>query len=116
MNRLLDTTDTAFGRAVQALDFHRRTLSVKLLWSPLPQDWEMGAPLPKHRGTTLTMPEAVLEHRAVLTLPNGTPFSEVVETYTSEVLGALPRRVRPQGTNHRRCRSIRHAGCLLIAH
>jgi hypothetical protein len=94
MNRLLDTTDTAFGRAVQALDFHRRTLSVKLLWSPLPQDWEMGAPLPKHRGTTLTMPEAVLEHRAVLTLPDGTPFSEVVETYTSEVL-AFPEPHRP---------------------
>ncbi|HEX6509362.1 MAG TPA: hypothetical protein VF221_17170, partial [Chloroflexota bacterium] len=52
MNRLLDTTDTAFGRAVQALDFHRRTLSVKLLWSPLPQGWEMGAPLPERRGTT----------------------------------------------------------------
>ena len=63
MNRLLDTTDTAFGRAVQALDFHRRTLSVKLLWSPLPQGWEMGAPLPERRGTTLTIPHAVLEHR-----------------------------------------------------
>ena len=46
MNRVLDTTDTAFGRAVQALNFRRRTLSAKLLWSPLPQDWEMGAPLP----------------------------------------------------------------------
>jgi hypothetical protein len=34
MNRVLDTTDTAFGRAVQALDFRRRTLSAKLLWSP----------------------------------------------------------------------------------
>ena len=86
MNRLLDTTDTAFGRAVHALDFHRRTLSVKLLWSPLPQGWEMGAALPERRGTTLTIPHAVLEHRAVLALPDGTPFSEVVETYTSEVL------------------------------
>jgi hypothetical protein len=94
MNRLLDTTDTAFGRAVQALDFHRRTLSVKLLWSPLPQDWEMGAPLPERKGTTLTIPKAVLEHRAVLTLPDGTPFSEVVETYTSEVL-AFPEPQRP---------------------
>ena len=93
MNRVLDTTDTAFGRAVQALDFHRRTLSVKLLWAPLPQGWEMGAPLPERRGT-LTMPHAVLEHRAVLTLPDGTPFSEVVETYTSEVL-AFPEPHRP---------------------
>ena len=87
MNRTLDTTDTAFGRAVQNLNFRRRTLSAKLLWSPLPQDWEMGAPLPEPRGATLTIPHEVLEHRAVLTLPDGTPFSEVIETYTGEVLG-----------------------------
>src|ERR1700761_2332278 len=43
MNQVLDTTDTAFGRAVQALHFHRRTLSARLLWSPLPQGWEMAA-------------------------------------------------------------------------
>jgi chorismate-pyruvate lyase len=34
MNRVLDTTDTAFGRAVQTLNFRRRTLSATLLWSP----------------------------------------------------------------------------------
>ena len=94
MNRLLDTTDTAFGRAVQSLNFTRRTLSAKLLWSPLPQDWEMGARLPERRGATLTIPHAVLEHRAVLVLPDGTPFSEVVETYTSDVL-AFPEPQRP---------------------
>jgi hypothetical protein len=49
MNRLLDTTDIAFGRAVQTLNFRRRTLSAKLLWPPLPQDWEMGAPLSERR-------------------------------------------------------------------
>jgi hypothetical protein len=32
------------------------------------------------------MPPKLLEHRAVLTLPDGTPFSEVVETYTDQVL------------------------------
>ena len=32
------------------------------------------------------MPSKLLEHRAVLTLPDGTPFSEVVETYTDKVL------------------------------
>jgi hypothetical protein len=32
----------------------------------------------------LEIPDAVLEHRAVLTLPDGTPFSEVVETYTGD--------------------------------
>jgi hypothetical protein len=94
MNRVLETTDTAFGRAVQTLNFRRRTLSAKLLWSPLPQDWEMGAPLPERRGATLAIPHEVLEHRAVLTLPDGTPFSEVVETYTGEVL-AFPEPQRP---------------------
>ncbi|WGD50112.1 hypothetical protein QA641_31470 [Bradyrhizobium sp. CB1650] len=94
MNRLLDTTDIAFGRVVQPLNFRRRTLSAKLLWSPLPQDWEMGAPLPERTGATLTIPPAVLQHRAVLSLPDGTPFSEVVETYTREVL-AFPEPPRP---------------------
>jgi chorismate-pyruvate lyase len=94
MNRLLDTTDIAFGRAVQTLNFRRRTLSAKLLWPPLPQDWEMGAPLPERRGSTLTIPHAVLEHRAVLSLLDGAPFSEVVETYTREVL-AFPEPQRP---------------------
>jgi chorismate-pyruvate lyase len=94
MNRLLDTTDVAFGRVVQPLNFRRRTLSAKLLWSPLPQDWEMGAPLPEQGGATLTIPHAVLEHRAVLSLPDGTPFSEVVETYTREVF-SFPEPQRP---------------------
>jgi hypothetical protein len=94
MNRMLETTDAAFGRAVQALDFRRRTLSAKLLWSPLPQDWDMGAPLPEARGAALAIPHKVLEHRAVLMLPDGTPFSAVVETYTGEVL-AFPDPQRP---------------------
>ena len=34
----------------------------------------------------LPIPPQVLQHRAVLTLPDGTPFSEVVETYTDQVL------------------------------
>ena len=95
MNKLLETTDTAFGLAVHSLNFHRRTLSAKLLWSPLPQNWDMGAPLPEPHETSLAIPHAVLEHRAVLTLPNGTPISQVVETYTSEVL-AFP---QPQGAH-----------------
>jgi hypothetical protein len=56
MNRVLDTTDTAFGRAVQPLNFRRRTLSAKLLWSLLPPGWEMGAPLPELKGATRTSP------------------------------------------------------------
>lgn len=35
MNHQLETSDIAFGRAVQALQFRRRTLSAKLLWLSL---------------------------------------------------------------------------------
>jgi hypothetical protein len=58
-----------------------------LLWAPLPEGWEMQdntAATSGHR--PLVIPAAVREHRAVLTLPEGTPFSEVVETYSSNVL------------------------------
>jgi chorismate-pyruvate lyase len=85
MNRALETTDVAFGRAVQALRFQRRTLSAKLLWSPLPEDWARAAS-PTAAEAPLRPPSGVIEHHAVLTLPDGTPFSEVVETYTGEVL------------------------------
>jgi len=85
MNNLLDTTDTPFGKAVQALHFQRRTLSAKLLWRPLPEGWEMSAA--SANGALDPMPANLLEHRAVLTLPDGTPFSEVVETYTANILG-----------------------------
>jgi chorismate-pyruvate lyase len=90
MNRLLDTTETSFGRAVQALNFGRRTLSAKLLWLPLPEGWETGAPIADGNPPMLRIPDAVLEHRAVLTLPDGTPFSEVVETYTGDILAFPP--------------------------
>jgi hypothetical protein len=85
MNKQLDNSDIAFGRAVKALQFQRHTLSAKLLWSPLPQGWETGARLPAE-AASLQVPPQVLQHRAFLTLPDGTPFSEVVETYTNEVL------------------------------
>ena len=57
-----------------------------LLWSPLPAGWERGGPVPVEEGKPLAIPPAVLEHRAVLTLRDGTPFSTVVKTYTGEVL------------------------------
>lgn len=90
MNRLLDTTETSFGRTVLALNFRRRTLSAKLLWLPLPEGWETGAPISDRSPAKLRLPDAVLEHRAVLILPDGTPFSEVVETYTGDVLAFPP--------------------------
>ena len=98
MNRLLDTTDTPFGRAVQALHFHRHTLSATLLWQPLPAGWEMN-PDAATTGTAaatgtgeLIAPAGVLQHRALLSLPDGTPVSEVVETYSSNVLAFVPPR------------------------
>jgi chorismate-pyruvate lyase len=91
MNKLLDTSDVPFGKAVKALRFQRHTLSSALLWLPLPEGWEMSpAEMPDH-GAQLSIPSSVLEHRAVLSLPDGTPFSEVVETYTHNVLAfAMP--------------------------
>lgn len=89
MNERLDTTDTPFGRVVEALHFQRHTLSSTLLWSPLPEGWEMNPPDSSAHARALEVPPEVLRHRALLTLPDGTPFSEVVETYTANVL-ALP--------------------------
>jgi len=90
MNKTLDTTDTPFGKAVQALHFQRHTLSSKLLWLPLPQGWEMSARGKTAAAGSLAIPPAVLENKAVLSLPDGTPFSEVVETYSSNVLAFTP--------------------------
>jgi hypothetical protein len=86
MNKLLDTTDSPFGVVVRALHFQRHTLSSTLLWLPLPAGWEMNAAGARDAGADQPMPSKLLEHRAVLTLPDGTPFSEVVETYTDNVL------------------------------
>jgi hypothetical protein len=86
MNKLLDSTDTPFGVVVRALHFQRHTLSATLLWLPLPAGWEMNATGARDVVTDQPMPSQLLEHRAVLTLPDGTPFSEVVETYTDNVL------------------------------
>jgi chorismate-pyruvate lyase len=90
MNRLLDTTDTPFGRAVQPLHFERHTISVQVLADFLPLDWEMQSPSSAAGTGTTCLPTQVLQHRALLTLPDGTPISEVVETYNRNLL-ALPR-------------------------
>jgi len=65
MNHMLETSDTPFGAAVKALNFHRRTLDTAL--SPAP-------------GT-------VLRVRALLLTPDETPFSLVVENYTPDLIG-----------------------------
>ncbi len=101
MNELLDSTDAPFGKVVQALHFQRHTLSSTLLWQPVPEGWEMKSTAAGHHAAEppvsepqatgphaneLRMPSQLLQHRAVLTLPDGTPFSEVVETYTRDIL------------------------------
>ena len=90
MNHVLETTDTPFGKAVAALHFRRHTLSADLLWRPLPKGWEMGAAPMSEEAGALAIPGHVLEHRAVLSTQDGAPFSEVVETYTGEVLTFPP--------------------------
>jgi chorismate-pyruvate lyase len=81
MNRLLDQTDTPFGRAVKELEFQRQTLKVTPLWRPLPDGWELEAA--QQDGTSnLPTPDHVLEHRAILYTKARAPFSIVVETYT----------------------------------
>jgi chorismate-pyruvate lyase len=96
MNRALETTDTPFGRVVQALHFQRHTIAATLLWRPLPEGWEVSAAAASDGPGRLIAPAGVLQHRAVLSLPDGTPFSEVVETYSSNVLAfALPQPMPP---------------------
>lgn len=84
MNNALETTDRPFGRVVQALGVTRQTLAMRVLWMPLPEGWEMG-PAVAGAGGTLEIPEAVLEHRAILTTKEGLPFSEVRETYQRDL-------------------------------
>jgi hypothetical protein len=86
MNHLLETTDTPFGIVVHDTHFHRHTVSTHLLWTPLPPGWEMNPAQSRAGAGRLAVPDKVLEHRAVLSLPDGTPFSALIETYTGNVL------------------------------
>ena len=86
MNQALEHSDIAFGRAIQALQFQRHTLSASLLWAPLPVGWEMAPPPASSHSGTLDIPPYVLQHAALLSLPDGTPISALTETYTAEVL------------------------------
>jgi hypothetical protein len=92
MNQNLDHSDIAFGRAVQALQFQRHTLTATLLWTPLPAGWEMKPPTVTVHSGRLEVPPYVLQHTAVLSLPDGTPISTLTETYTAQVL-AFPQPV-----------------------
>ncbi len=97
MNRVLDTTDTPFGRAVLALGVHRQTVSAERIWSPLPADWidapvgAIASPQP------VRSDQSLFRHRAILLTPAGLPVSEVVETYQGAVLD-FPRHAASPGS------------------
>ena len=93
MNRQLADTETPFGRVVQPLEPYRQTFAVTLLWSPLPEGWTRGSgalPAPASTSTTLEIPAAVFEHRAVLYSRDHQPFSEVHEVYQRQILAFRP--------------------------
>jgi chorismate-pyruvate lyase len=97
MNRTLETTDTPFGKAVAALQPFRRTIEMKMRFTPLPEGWELGAGGPEsEKPGPLTLPHALFEHTAVL-YADQRPFSEVHETYTNELLDFGPASARPPG-------------------
>lgn len=90
MNRLLETTDIPFGRAVASLKPFRQTFAALILWKPLPDGWELQPPPADHPGEILPIPLRLLEHRALLLTPELTPISEVDEVYTRENLAFSP--------------------------
>ena len=92
MNKLLETSDTPFGTAVQSLGPYRRTFAVRILWSPLPDGWEQRLQARPQATTTnaLAIPAALFEHRAILYTREHSPFSEVDEVYQGQIL-AFPR-------------------------
>jgi hypothetical protein len=85
MNRLLEATDTPFGKAVAALKPYRQTFAVEVLWSPLPKGWEL-RPAPAQGSGTLDIPDRLFEHHAVLYAEDHRPFSEVDEVYRGDLL------------------------------
>jgi chorismate-pyruvate lyase len=98
MNQLLETSDTPFGKAVQALHPYRRTFAVTTLWSPLPPGWEQGgsARAQLRKLGKLTIPKNLFEHRAILYTSDNKPFSEVNEIYQGQILAFPRKRLLPR--------------------
>lgn len=88
MNRVLETSETPFGRVVQPLGPYRQTFAAKLLWSPLPEGWELepSRRLPNAANQLLAIPAALFEHRALLYSREHKPFAEVYEVYQRQIL------------------------------
>lgn len=77
MNKRLDQTDTPFGLVVAALEFRRAAIAVDWLVKPITRTDQGGA---------RRLPRYILRNTAILRTGKGSPFSLVVETYTSEIL------------------------------
>ncbi|MBI5012581.1 MAG: hypothetical protein HZC06_07560 [Methylocystis sp.] len=89
MNRALEMTETPFGKAIAPLQPFRRTIEMKMRWSPLPEGWELSAlpaASPEKASGALSIPHDLFEHTAVVYARDQRPLSEVHETYTREVL------------------------------
>lgn len=89
MNTRLETSETPFGKAVQALRPYRRTFAAVLLWSPLPPGWEQqprAREQRRERAKPLALPKDIFEHRAILYTSDHQPFSEVDERYQRQLL------------------------------
>ena len=84
MNDALDHTDIPFGHVVAPLRFSRERLEFVRLWSPLDEKPPVTA------DAMIVPPAIILRQRAVLRDAHGLPFSEVVETYTSQTLDFTP--------------------------
>ncbi len=86
MNRVLETSDTPFGKAVAALHFTRESLGAAIVWPVLPTDWQRRAPPPDQPDETLDIPLELFEHQAVLYDDHHRPISEVDEHYLRDIL------------------------------
>jgi hypothetical protein len=91
MNRLLETTDTPFGKVVAPLEPYRKTFDSQMLWSPVPGPWQLGPDVTSNGGT-LAIPSSLFEDRAVLFTREQQPFSEVYEVYERPLLAFPPPR------------------------
>ena len=86
MNRVLDATETPFGKAVAPLQPTRQTFAADVLWAVLPAGWERMPRPADHPNVPLDIPPILFEHHAVLYDVDRRPFSEVDEHYTREIL------------------------------
>lgn len=93
MNRSLDGTDTPFGKVIRPLEPYRRTMAVRMLWTPLPDGWETSTWLPDtstRTDTALDIPRALFEHRALVFSHEHQPLAEVHEVYRRDLFDFQP--------------------------